>query len=206
MAYVMMKHTTCGSNITLPLLIAYIEALLPSLVERQTTIENKDDDDTKTQLLWAVQDYAESLTLQAQLSVERTAKNSCEISTSHQVTLPELAHHALLKRYELVCFWLPTLSEEVLQQYIPLLMRYRDLYAAHLLIALDETIDLRAYGFTPFDILSEQASTLSAISIIESASKPLTLWQFNLYDYKQLPNWLNADYWANPENWGKHRW
>ena len=33
-----------------------------------------------------------------------------------------------------------------------------------------------------------------------------TLWQFNLYDYKQLPNWLNADYWANPENWDKHRW
>lgn len=38
------------------------------------------------------------------------------------------------------------------------------------------------------------------------ASKGLNVWQFNLYDYKPRPNWLNADYWANPENWDKYRW
>ena len=90
-------------------------------------------------------------------------------------------------------------------------MRYRDLYAAHLLIALDDTLDLKAYGFTPFDILNEPSLEMNTTDKSEQpssvkSSASARLWQFNLYDYKQLPNWLNADYWANPENWGKHRW
>ena len=122
-------------------------------------------------------------------------------------TLSKLFHQPVPERYTLACFWLPTLSSELLQQYIPLLMRYRDLYAAHVLIALDDTVDLKAYGFTPFDVLNEQPLEDKVINKAKSASSDsATLWQFNLYDYKQLPNWLNADYWANPENWGKNRW
>lgn len=41
---------------------------------------------------------------------------------------------------------------------------------------------------------------------VSTLTATLTVWQFNLYDYKPRPNWLNADYWANPENWGKYRW
>ncbi|MEC9444900.1 MAG: DUF6231 family protein, partial [Pseudomonadota bacterium] len=59
---------------------------------------------------------------------------------------------------------------------------------------------------TPFDVLSEPSLDISDIESITSSTVSAALWQFNLYDYKQLPNWLNADYWANPENWGKHRW
>ena len=121
-------------------------------------------------------------------------------------TLSDLAKQHVPDRYELACFWLPTLSEELTQHYVPLLMRYRDLYAAHLLIALDSSIDLKPYGFTPFDILNEPSLNIDDIQSITSSTVTATLWQFNLYDYKQLPNWLNADYWANPENWGKHRW
>lgn len=29
---------------------------------------------------------------------------------------------------------------------------------------------------------------------------------FDLHDYKQCPEWLNARHWANPENWGRFRW
>ncbi|MGV8865199.1 MAG: DUF6231 family protein, partial [Pseudomonas sp.] len=25
-------------------------------------------------------------------------------------------------------------------------------------------------------------------------------------DYKQVPDWLNAKFWANPENYGKYWW
>ena len=85
-------------------------------------------------------------------------------------------------------------------------MRYRDLYAAHLLIALDSSIDLKPYGFTPFDILNEPSLNIDDIQSITSSTVTATLWQFNLYEYKQLPILLNADYWANPENCGKHRW
>lgn len=198
----MIKQTDSRSDITLPLLIDYVEALLPSLTiqaNASTTIESTNND---TELLWVVPDQNARLALKTLLKNTRSPQIS---------TLLELNQRQLPERYELACFWLPTLSPELLQQYIPLLMRYRDLYAAHLLIALDGTLDLKAYGFTPFDILHEPSlemntteQTEQPLSVKSSASA--RLWQFNLYDYKQLPNWLNADYWANPENWGKHRW
>lgn len=198
----MIKQTASRSDITLPLLIDYVEALLPSLTiqaNASTTIESTDND---TELLWVVPDQNARLALKTLLKNTRSPQIS---------TLLELNQRQLPERYELACFWLPTLSPELLQQYIPLLMRYRDLYAAHLLIALDGTLDLKAYGFTPFDILhvpslemNTTEQTEQPLSVKSSASA--RLWQFNLYDYKQLPNWLNADYWANPENWGKHRW
>ena len=198
----MIKQTASRSDITLPLLIDYVEALLPSLTiqaNASTTIESTNND---TELLWVVPDQNARLALKTLLKNTRSPQIS---------TLLELNQRQLPERYELACFWLPTLSPELLQQYIPLLMRYRDLYAAHLLIALDDTLDLKAYGFTPFDILHEPSlemntteQTEQPLSVKSSASA--RLWQFNLYDYKQLPNWLNADYWANPENWGKHRW
>ena len=198
----MIKQTDSRSDITLPLLIDYVEALLPSLTiqaNASTTIESTDND---TELLWVVPDQNARLALKTLLKNTRSPQIS---------TLLELNQRQLPERYELACFWLPTLSPELLQQYIPLLMRYRDLYAAHLLIALDGTLDLKAYGFTPFDILHEPSLEMNTTEQTEQplsakSSASARLWQFNLYDYKQLPNWLNADYWANPENWGKHRW
>lgn len=198
----MIKQTDSRSDITLPLLIDYVEALLPSLTiqaNASTTTESTDND---TELLWVVPDQNARLALKTLLKNTRSPQIS---------TLLELNQRQLPERYELACFWLPTLSPELLQQYIPLLMRYRDLYAAHLLIALDDTLDLKAYGFTPFDILHEQSLEMNNTDQTEQPSSAKSsasarLWQFNLYDYKQLPNWLNADYWANPENWGKHRW
>ncbi|MGP5009803.1 DUF6231 family protein [Psychrobacter glacincola] len=198
----MIKQTDSRSDITLPLLIDYVEALLPSLTiqaNASTTTESTDND---TELLWVVPDQNARLALKTLLKNTRSPQIS---------TLLELNQRQLPERYELACFWLPTLSPELLQQYIPLLMRYRDLYAAHLLIALDDTLDLKAYGFTPFDILHEQSLEMNNTDQKEQPSSAKSsasarLWQFNLYDYKQLPNWLNADYWANPENWGKHRW
>ncbi|MBP2280787.1 hypothetical protein RCH20_002293 [Psychrobacter sp. PL15] len=219
----MMNHNTHCQNITLPLLIAYIEALLPVLqansATQTVTDGNKNDnaDDQATELLWVAQDNTAMLVLDPQLNHklaevngvnDGNGGNNRQPSNSHLSTLSVLVQQPILERYELACFWLPTLSAELLQQYIPLLMRYRDLYATHLLVALDSTIDLRAYGFTPFDILSEQTALLDTIEPLTSleTTPSATLWQFNLYDYKQLPNWLNADYWANPENWDKRRW
>ena len=198
----MIKQTDSRSDLTLPLLIDYVEALLPSLTiqaNASTTTESTDND---TELLWVVPDQNARLALKTLLKNTRSPQIS---------TLLELNQRQLPERYELACFWLPTLSPELLQQYIPLLMRYRDLYAAHLLIALDDTLDLKAYGFTPFDILNEPSLEMNTTEQTEQplsakSSASARLWQFNLYDYKQLPNWLNADYWANPENWGKHRW
>lgn len=200
----MTPHIASRSDITLLLLIDYVDALLPSLANGNAEV------------LWIVQDDSAGTALKAQLKSRiSNTNNEVAVSATEKLqvsTLSELTEQLLSKRYELACFWLPTLSSDLLPQYIPILMRYRDLYAAHLLITLDNTIDLKAYGFTPFDILNEhdlkvddnKQTVLSSSASTTSAFT--TLWQFNLYDYKQLPNWLNADYWANPENWGKHRW
>ncbi len=211
----MTTHTAKYSKITLPLLIEYVDALMPSLdnsLDKQAQTMTRQTDDT-TQLLWVAHDKTELSTLQTQLKKTTHIKdtnvkddNNVSAEAWHVSTLSELAKQHVLERYELACFWLPTLSQELLHQYIPALMRYRDLYAAHLLVALDSSIDLKPYGFTPFDILSEPSLDISDIESITSSTVSAALWQFNLYDYKQLPNWLNADYWANPENWGKYRW
>lgn len=205
----MTKHTTSRSDITLPLLIDYVDALLPSLAtQANTPIISKQANDNTT-LLWVVQDKRTCLALQSQLKNHILKKDNGAVTEAEKLqisTLSELMQQQTSERYELACFWLPTLSLELLQQYIPLLMRYRDLYAAHLLLALDSTIDLKAYGFTPFNILNDQSLEFDHSDPTKSAISSATLWQFNLYDYKQLPNWLNADYWANPENWDKRRW
>ena len=202
----MTKNTVKRADITLPLLIEYVEALLPSLTTQteQSSDHNKDNNEA----LWVTHNNADLLALQAQLDDTTSTNENTEakLNARHLSTLSDLAKQHVPDRYELACFWLPTLSEELTQHYVPLLMRYRDLYAAHLLIALDSSIDLKPYGFTPFDILNEPSLNIDDIQSITSSTVTATLWQFNLYDYKQLPNWLNADYWANPENWGKHRW
>lgn len=163
-------------------------------------------------LLWAVENQqalSELRPLLANHHQKDSAVNGDKEDVVHEAalfTLQELTMQPIPQRHQLACFWLPNLSAETLQQHIPLLMRYRDLYAAHMLVALDEALDLRAYGFTPLDLL-EQTQLPITSSLPPVRSEPsLTLWQFNLYDYKKLPNWLNSDYWANPENWDKHRW
>lgn len=71
--------------------------------------------------------------------------------------------------------------------------RLRDLLARRVLIlaGVQHTPLLRALGFSQVEQL-EQAE--------------LIIWQFNILSYKQVPDWLNSKYWANPENWGKYRW
>ena len=228
-------------TITLPLMIAYSDALLPTLMadNKQVPTITSDSETSQTNdpvsmpLLWAVENDSEAEQLNQQLNQQakqtinkdRGNKNTKDTQANFEIgTLAQLNKQNVRQRYELGCFWLPTLTEEQLQQFIPTIMRYRDLYAAHLLIAIDNSLDLRAYGFTTFDIFEDKALALHLakndldIDSLDTGSletdsnnktdsdSKITLWQFNLYDYKRLPNWLNNKYWANPDNWDKHRW
>jgi len=79
-----------------------------------------------------------------------------------------------------------------------LLARLRDVHARHLVVLVPDAVGewdeaaLRAYGLRP------------------SAHQPEggdgRLYEFDLYDYKETPDWLNARYWAHPELWDKYRW
>lgn len=179
-----MKNNREPPKLSLPLLSNYVTQL-------SSTLNNKDKN---ADLLWVMEDKAALAILNAQAST-----TASHLIANSATTLLSLAQQTTHTRYQLSCFWLPTLTEETLQPYIALLMRYRDLYAAHLIIGVSQEIDLRQYGFIPFSVFNdEQAKPFTPLEI--------TLWQFNLYDYKPLPNWLNSDYWANPENWDKQRW
>lgn len=72
----------------------------------------------------------------------------------------------------------------------------RDLHAGAVLAVAEQDAPLsdagwRALGFTTH---RRDARTGTALQ------------GFNLYDYKQRPDWLNARNWANPELWDVYRW
>jgi hypothetical protein len=53
------------------------------------------------------------------------------------------------------------------------------------------------------------AQELLASGLYRVADYPQTqqaLYQFDIAQYKQTPDWLNSDYWANPELFNKYRW
>lgn len=179
-------------------------------------------------LLWVAQDDKHLAQMQSHLYPNSQyvsddhASNTDQLPTESDdapvISLSVLNARPILQRHQLVCFWLPSLTSNDITPYLPLLMRYRDLYAQHLIIALHHSIDLRAYGLAVLDIIDdnindnideeqiEADTTLNTMTSVSTAPNPITLWQFNLYDYKKLPNWLNSDYWANPQNWNKNRW
>ena len=72
------------------------------------------------------------------------------------------------------------------------LTRLRDLLARQVLVLADPQYSplLHSLGF----------------SQIEQLTQNIIIWQFNILSYKQIPDWLNSKYWANPENWDKFRW
>ena len=75
------------------------------------------------------------------------------------------------------------------------LVKLRDLMAKKLVVVATEQDNklMRSLGFT-------QLIEKSALG------NDLAIWQFNILNYKHVPDWFNSKYWANPENWNKFRW
>lgn len=63
--------------------------------------------------------------------------------------------------------------------------------------------DLAACGWLDTDFF---ALALSASERFQRDQQVLSLFTYDLHDYKQVPDWLNARFWANPENFGKYWW
>lgn len=63
--------------------------------------------------------------------------------------------------------------------------------------------DLPASGWQETDFFS---LALQASERFQRDDQVLTLFTYDLLDYKQVPDWLNARFWANPENFGKYWW
>jgi len=63
--------------------------------------------------------------------------------------------------------------------------------------------DLAASGWQETDFYS---LALQASERFQRDDQVLTLFTYDLLDYKQVPDWLNSRFWANPENFGKYWW
>lgn len=80
------------------------------------------------------------------------------------------------------------------------LARLRDFSARRVLVCLREPES----GFWRRRTLMQQGFTVLADTI--DGTRPVTLYRFDIADYKHTPDWLNPDNWANPELWDRYRW
>lgn len=64
-------------------------------------------------------------------------------------------------------------------------------------------IDLNACDWHSTDFY---ALALQVSGRFERDQQTLTLFTYDLLDYKQVPDWLNAKFWANPQMFGKYWW
>jgi len=109
--------------------------------------------------------------------------------------------HRFAKRYDLAVIILSNDSAIDTQ----IIQRCRDLFAKHCLVVQD-----LSEPATGVDVVSFGFSRLHEQPIVENDqdhhATNYQVWQFNLFDYKHLPDWFNSKFWANPELWNKFRW
>ncbi|AYC33837.1 hypothetical protein D3880_16380 [Pseudomonas cavernae] len=82
---------------------------------------------------------------------------------------------------------------------LELLGGIRNLNASRLAVL----VDLKACAWQETDFF---ALALQASERFQRGEQTLTLFTYDLREYKQVPDWLNAKFWANPENFGKYWW
>ncbi|MCW3149081.1 DUF6231 family protein [Stutzerimonas stutzeri] len=64
-------------------------------------------------------------------------------------------------------------------------------------------IDLAASDWQATDFFS---LGLQISDRFQREAQTLTLFTYDLLEYKQVPDWLNAKFWANPQMFGKYWW
>lgn len=123
------------------------------------------------------------------------AHPECTISQTKTVPLPQ---EISAQRFDLalVVDCLEHLSK---RQGLELLGGIRNLNASRMAVL----IDLQACDWQETDMFS---LAMQASEQFQRDAQVLNLFTYDLLDYKQVPDWLNAKFWANPENFGKYWW
>lgn len=83
------------------------------------------------------------------------------------------------------------------------LSRLRDVLTPQYCVALALSHQNPASQWKLADLFS---FALSKVSDYNNSQTKLSLFKYNIDDYKKTPDWLNADNWANPSLWGKYWW
>lgn len=120
---------------------------------------------------------------------------SSEINRAETGPLPDdLAN----RRYDLALI-ADCLEHLPKQEGLRLLGGIRNLNASRIAVL----VDLQACDWQATDFY---ALALQVSARFERDEQTLTLFTYDLLDYKQVPDWLNAKYWANPQMFGKYWW
>jgi len=83
------------------------------------------------------------------------------------------------------------LHDLVAAQARTLLARARDFISPRIIVLADAHCALARLDFL----------ALGYETLPTDDAEPIALYQFDLATYKQVPDWLNARFWANPERW-----
>ena len=83
------------------------------------------------------------------------------------------------------------------------LARLRDVLTSQYCVALPLSHQQTDSKWQLTDLFS---FALSKVASYDADQPKLTLFKYNIEDYKKTPDWLNADNWANPQLWGKYWW
>lgn len=83
------------------------------------------------------------------------------------------------------------------------LARMRDVLTSQYCVALPLSHQNDQSNWQLTDLFS---FALSKVASYDDTKPKLTLFKYNIEDYKKTPDWLNADNWANPQLWGKYWW
>ena len=199
-----MSLTTPPSLSKLDLICAHIAEVVDHLYSDAIKETDNNDGSINPMSILLISDCE----IQAYLSNYFAAKGQQVELTS--LSIPDFLSTDFNKRYSLGCFIdatnstlnasdLDTVSNTQLSQqsYQNIAIRLRDLFAEQSLLLTPTPpaeLNFSSLGYTALPLNTDD-NTADLIS-----------WQFNLYDYKQRPDWLNAKYWANPENFDKYRW
>lgn len=110
-----------------------------------------------------------------------------------------LAHPSVSVQWALVSSCLETLDDQTGSE---LLGRLRNLSAPKFCVLVeDEHPVWNARSLTGFALEKLADKPLSTPS-----GKSVRAFGYDLATYKQTPDWLNSDYWANPSRWNKDFW
>lgn len=121
--------------------------------------------------------------------------HQCELERTHPAPLsPELSS----QRYDLAVV-ADCLEHLPKQTGLELIGGLRNLNASRLAVLVD--LQAAQWAMTDFYALAMQVS-----DEFSRKGQTLTLFTYDLQNYKEVPDWLNAKFWANPELFGKFWW
>lgn len=105
-------------------------------------------------------------------------------------------------RFDLAITFPPALTQLTPPQGRQLISRLRDQLANTVIVCVrnDETSS-NEWCIGDFIALGFRRSPKSV-----DINTEISIYRYDIRDYKTTPDWLNSRYWANPERWDRERW